>query len=533
MKKYYIIDFDSTFVRIETLDQLAKIALRDNKNKTQITEQIVEITKQGMEGEISFPESLQKRLDLFQPTQGNIDELMDLLQKEITPSFIRNKEFFEEHKDQIYIISGGFHEYINPIVKTFGIADDHILANQFQWDAKGIYIGFDKENPLSQTQGKVKAIEKLDLQGEIIVIGDGYTDYEIKKEGKAEKFYLFIENVKRESLIQYADRVILSFDEIVRLGSKASQVEKKKVLLLEQIHELARIQLEKYGYEVEEIQRGLSNEELLAKIEAVTALGIRSKTQVTEEILNRAKKLKIIGAYCIGTNNIDLEACEKRNVVVQNAPFQNTRSVAELVMGEIIMLARQIFVKSQKLHQGIWDKSTKGSFEIRGKKLGIIGYGNIGTQVSVLAEVMGMQVYYYDIADKLAYGNAHKCENISQLLRTVDVITLHVDGRKENKNLIGRKEFDLMKDGVLLLNLSRGFIVDIDCLAEYIKNGKVKGAAIDVYPEEPHRNGEQLKTSLQGLNNVILTPHIGGSTEEAQEQIAKFVTDKMIQYLST
>jgi D-3-phosphoglycerate dehydrogenase len=265
----------------------------------------------------------------------------------------------------------------------------------------------------------------------------------------------------------------------------------------------------------------------------VSVLGIRSKTQVTAKVLENANRLMVIGAFCIGTNQIDLKAATKKGVAVFNAPFSNTRSVVELAIAEMIMLIRNIPDKSAKMHVGKWDKSAKGSFEVRGKKLGIIGYGNIGTQLSVLAENLGMKVLFYDKEEKLAMGNAVKCKTLKELLNASDVITLHVDGRESNTNYVGQKEFEMMKKGVIFLNLSRGHVVDVKALRESILNGKVAGCAIDVFPYEPISNDEEFVSELRGLPNTILTPHIGGSTLEAQENIGNFVPNKLMDYINT
>jgi len=306
---------------------------------------------------------------------------------------------------------------------------------------------------------------------------------------------------------------------------------KIKVLLLENIHpDAARIYKEE-GISVETVGGSIDEDELCRRIKDVAILGIRSKTQVTAKVLECAEQLLAIGAYCIGTNQIDVDACSKRGIVVFNAPYSNTRSVVELALGEIIMLIRGVFDKSAKLHQGIWEKSAAGNFEIRGKRLGIIGYGNIGAQLSVVAEAVGMKVYYYDLAEKLALGNARKCDSMEELLAKVDIVTVHVDGRAENRGLIGAEQFRLMKNGAVFLNLSRGFVVDMRALVENIKSGKIRGAAVDVFPEEPKQNGEKFRTELQQQPNVILTPHIGGSTEEAQRNIAEFVTGKIVDFV--
>ncbi len=305
------------------------------------------------------------------------------------------------------------------------------------------------------------------------------------------------------------------------------------MLLLENVHPVAVARLREEGFSVETERAALSEDELCERIRDVSVLGIRSKTQVTRRVLDNAKRLMVIGAFCIGTNQIDLRAATEKGIAVFNAPFSNTRSVVELAVAEMIMLIRNIPDKVVKMHAGVWDKSAKGSYEIRGKKLGIIGYGNIGTQLSVLAEALGMKVLYYDREEKLALGNAVKCRSMTELLEEADVVSLHVDGRESNTNMIGAREFQLMKDGVIFLNLSRGHVVDINALRESILSGKVAGCGIDVFPEEPASNAEEFVSPLRGLPNTILTPHIGGSTSEAQENIGYFVPAKIADYINT
>lgn len=309
--------------------------------------------------------------------------------------------------------------------------------------------------------------------------------------------------------------------------------EKIKVLLLENIHHKAVNFFEKEGYQVELYNKSLEEDELIEALEDVRILGIRSKTQLTERIFQNAPQLKTVGAFCIGTNQIDLIAAQKAGVAAFNAPFSNTRSVAELSIGAMIMLLRQIFEKSQKMHQGRWEKTAKGSYEVRGKKLGIIGYGNIGTQLSFLAEMMGMQVYFFDLEEKLVIGNAKKCESLKELLQTVDIVSLHIDGRPDNDQLIGQKEFEMMKQGSVFLNMSRGFVVDLKALKFALEHNHLAGAAVDVFPEEPVKNEDSFEGDLVGLPNVILTPHIGGSTQEAQENIAEFVPAKLVDYINS
>ena len=306
-----------------------------------------------------------------------------------------------------------------------------------------------------------------------------------------------------------------------------------KALLLEHVHPKAYPVLKAGGIEYQVEDRGLTEDELVGALKGVSVLGIRSRTMITKRILSAAPDLLAVGAYCIGTNQIDLESASLRGVAVFNAPFSNTRSVAELVIAEIIFLIRGLYDKVVKAHAGAWDKSTKHAREVRGKKLGVIGYGNIGSQVSALAEAMGMNVYYYDVVDKLTIGNATRVASLPELLSIAEIITVHVDGNPNNTNLIGARELEAMNDGTILLNLSRGHVVDIEALATAIRSGKIAGAAVDVFPVEPRDGNEALHSPLQGLPNVLLTPHIGGSTEEAQENIAEFVSTKLVDYVRT
>lgn len=535
--RYFIIDFDSTFVTVEALDELAKRALKDNPDRDSIQKEIEEITRQGMEGEIGFRESLAQRLYLFKASREHIDQLITYLKRNVTASIKRNKEFFKANADTIYIISGGFKEYIVPVVAAYGIPPEHVLANEFQFNSKGVVTGFNDKNLLSKNKGKVKQVKKLSLAGKVYVIGDGYTDLEIKLAGQADTFYAFTENVRREAVVEKADKELPNFDELLYQFKETASVtypkNRIKVLLLEKVEATAVAYFKQEGYEVETINRALDEDELCEKIQDVSILGIRSKTKITKKVISKAKRLLCIGAFCIGTNQIDLAATTKKGIAVFNAPYSNTRSVVELVMGEMMVLTRRVFEKSNLLHAGTWDKSAEGAREIRGKKLGIIGYGSIGYQLSVLAEALGMEVYFYDCIEKLALGNARKCETLQELLKKADIISIHVDGRPENADLIGEKEFKLMKNGVIFINSSRGHIVDLEALAQAVKTGKVKGAAVDVFPYEPKANGEQLVTPLQNLPNVILTPHIGGSTEEAQRNIAEFVSRRIIEFIST
>jgi D-3-phosphoglycerate dehydrogenase len=306
-----------------------------------------------------------------------------------------------------------------------------------------------------------------------------------------------------------------------------------RALLLENIHPDARARLAKDGCQVDTLPRALTEDELVSAVDGVQLLGVRSGTHVTERVLDAAPDLLAIGAFCIGVNQIDLAAASRRGVAVFNAPFSNTRSVVELALAEIIALTRRLTDKNRQMHAGEWDKSAAGSHEVRGRRLGIVGYGNIGGQLSVLAEALGMTVVFFDTADKLALGNARRCGTLQELLEISDVVTLHVDGRPGNSGLFGAAEFDAMKPGSLFLNLSRGFVVDHASLRRHIESGRLAGAAVDVFPAEPRGRGEEFVSELRGLPNVILTPHVGGSTEEAQQDIGEFVAGKLLDYLDT
>ncbi|WP_209330274.1 phosphoglycerate dehydrogenase [Lunatimonas salinarum] len=535
--KKFIIDFDSTFTQVEALDILGEISLKEDPKKEEKLQAIKDITDRGMEGSITFRESLEQRLSLLNANKSQISELIQALRSKVSTSFQRNKEFLRENAADIYIISNGFKDFILPIVAEYGIREENVFANEFIYDDAEQIVDFNRENPLSKNNGKPETIKRLNLEGDIYVVGDGYTDYEIKASGVANKFYAFTENVNRPKVLAKADHVAPSFDEILyvnKLNKKFSYPKSRiNVLLLENVHPVGIELMKQEGYNVEVVNSALSEEELAEKIKTVSVLGIRSKTQVTKKVLENANRLIAIGAFCIGTNQIDLETCQEKGIAVFNAPFSNTRSVVEMAIGEIIFLRRKLFDKSVNLHKGIWDKSASGSFEIRGKKLGIIGYGNIGAQLSVLAENMGMDVYYYDVLEKLALGNATKIESLDSLLETCDVISLHVDGRKENHNLINRERLQKMKKGALLINLSRGHVVDIPALKDSLESGHLAGAAIDVFPSEPKNNEEPFESELLGLPNTILTPHIGGSTLEAQINIAKFVPGKIMEYINT
>ncbi|MFN8286877.1 MAG: phosphoglycerate dehydrogenase [Chitinophagales bacterium] len=308
--------------------------------------------------------------------------------------------------------------------------------------------------------------------------------------------------------------------------------DKIKILLLENISDVSVEEFREAGYNnIEKLSAALDEKELAQKIKDVHLLGIRSKTLITPKVLTKANKLLGIGCYCIGVNQVNMKSATENGVAVFNAPHANTRSVAELVIGLSIMLIRRIPDKNKAAHEGIWQKDAKGSYELRGKTLGIIGYGNIGSQVSVLAEALGMDVIYYDAEPKLPHGNAKQVRSLRELLRRSNIVTLHVPSDASTRNMINAQTLAFMKKGSLLINYSRGDVVDLEALRDCLKSGQLAGAAVDVFPEEPEKNGAKFSTVLQNLSNVILTPHIGGSTEEAQTNIGLDVTSKMLNFL--
>ena len=536
MGRKYVFDFDSTLTRVEALDVLAELTLEGDRRKGDILKEIQQITNLGIDGEISFTESLERRIKLLNAHKDDLPALVEDLRQKISKSIATNREFFEKFTDDIYVISCGFKEFIDPIVAEYHIPSDRVYANTFKFDKEGNIVGFDEENPLASHNGKIECLRRLDLEGEVQVIGDGYSDYVMREAGIAHKFFAYTENVHRDKTTDNADHVTPNLDEFLFVNDLPRNLSypknRIKILLLENVHPAAFDNLSEDGFAVELITTSMPEEELIKKIKGVHVLGIRSKTQVTEKVLEAANKLLVIGAFCIGTKQIDLDQCRQKGVVVFNAPYSNTRSVVELAIGEIIMLMRNVFPRSVEMHQGIWNKTTFNSREVRGKNLGIIGYGNIGKQLSILAESLGMRVYYYDLEDRLALGNAIRCNTLEDLLNVSDVVSVHIDDNRSNASFIGEREINQMRDGAYLINLSRGFVVDLKALENGLKRGKLGGASIDVFPQEPRSNGP-FESNLSGLDNVILTPHIGGSTEEAQRNIADFVPNKIMDYINS
>ena len=530
-----IFDFDSTLVQFETLEALADLALAGDPASDAVRAQIAALTDQAMAGEIDFGEALRQRLALLPLTREHVEALAARAVSALTPSVKRNVEFFENNAGRVFIISGGFREVIAPVARYLGVAPERVLCNDLVY-ADDKVVGVDDANPLSRENGKPKAIAALGLTDPVVMVGDGWNDAEVKLAGAAERFYAFTEVARRAKVVEAADAEAASLDEVLYAegltGRWSYPRSRIRILLLENTHPVGVERLRDAGYSVETVKGALDEDDLIEKIKGVHVLGIRSKTNVTARVLEEADRLMAIAAFCIGTNQIDLTAAADHGVAVFNAPYSNTRSVVELAIGLTITLMRDVADKSAAMHQGKWNKSADGSRELRGKTLGIVGYGAIGSQLSVLAEAMGMRVVFYDLAERLALGNARRMRSLDDLLAESDVISLHVDGRRENTEIIGAAEFSKMKPGVLFLNLSRGHVVNIGALSQALGSGRVAGAAVDVFPEEPRTNQDPFDSPLRGLKNVILTPHIGGSTEEAQEAIAEFAAERLLGYLN-
>ncbi len=312
---------------------------------------------------------------------------------------------------------------------------------------------------------------------------------------------------------------------------KCETIAPVRALLLESLHPQATAILADAGIDVENHVGAMDEDELIDALDGVELLGIRSKTMLTERVIANSPSLIGVGAFSIGTNQIDLASAARRGIAAFNAPFSNTRSVVELAIAEIVSLTRRLTDHNRFMHDGVWDKSADGAHEIRGRTLGIIGYGNIGSQLSVIAEALGMNVVFFDNAEKLALGNATRMATLDELLATSDIVTLHVDGRRGNQGIFGARQFGAMKEGSIFLNLSRGFVVDVDALKDALVSGRLVGAGIDVFPEEPKKRGDAFESPLQNIPNVILTPHIGGSTEEAQRDIGTFVAKRLRDYV--
>lgn len=530
---YIVIDFDSTFMQVEAMEELGEIVLKDQKEKASILDQIKEITNRGMEGTLSFHESLVQRMNLLTFHRDDIDRLVKRLRKKISISFSRNKDFFQEHRQQIYIISSGFKDFIVPVVAPFGIDADHVLANTFTYDEQGWVTGFDLENPLAFSKGKPKVLQQLQLDGEILVIGDGYTDYEMVEAGIAHKFFAFTENVLlRDSLSDKSHHLTPSFDEFLfvnRMPRALSYPKSRISVLLEGGLPLeASEHLRTEGYQVEQLAGPLTKAAWEARKDDVSLLGIHPGTYLDPQWFNGGTRLMAIGVFGAGTGIPNLAQAAKNGIALFDAPYTHARSLAEMALGQIIWLLRRSWE---------WNIVAPAAripgVELRGKTLGIIGYGNSGQQLSILAEALGMRVRYFDLMEKPALGNATFIANLPQLLRESDVISLHVDQRPENKHLINAAAIRRMQAHAIFLNFANGDAVDLHAMAQALQTGKLAGAALDVLPATPHPKEQQAIELLRALPQVLITPQLGGNTLEARQRAASFVPNQIIDYINS
>ena len=533
-KVYIIIDFDSTFMQVEALEELGEIVLKGSKDKNRILQEIKDITNLGMEGRLSFHESLVRRMDLLRIHRDDVGRLVRRLRKKVSVSFSRNKAFFKKYKGQIYIISSGFKDFIVPVVGPYGIAEDYVLANTFTYDAEGWVTGFDRENPLAFSQGKPKVLKGLGLEGEAWVIGDGYTDYEMVEAGIAHKFFAFTENVLRESLLDKADHITPSFDEFLYVNRMPRALSYPKnrigVLLEEGVPAEALQAFQAEGYQVE-LASGPLREAFQARDRReLSILGILPGTEILPEMLQAAPRLMAVGIFGAGQALPDIEQAAAQGVAVFDSPYTHARALAELAIGQMIVLLRGL---GPLLRYGKPDMGWHSGRELRGKSLGIIGFGHSGQQLALLAEGLGMRVSYYDIQTKSSPGNAAPCSSLQELLRQCDVISVHVDKRQENNNLLKRAHFRMMRDQALLLNMSNENAVCLPDLLEVLRSGKLLGVGIDAVPSQPSPEQRIALEGLAALPNVLLSPQLGGNTRESLERAALAVPASIIQYVNT
>ncbi len=521
--EHIIFDFDSTLVGVEGIDVLAEVALSKSKRRDVILASIKKLTADAMSGKIAFDLALQKRISYLETDSEMIAQAAAVVFQNISPSVIKNVDFFATNSKRILIVSGGFEELIWPVADKLGIPREQVYANKFIY--KGTKIaGVDMSRWTSKAKGKYQLLKSLELKGKIAVVGDGITDIEMKEYAPEHvTTFAYTEHIARPEVIKGADHVVKSVKDLI--GHVQTSV-----LLCEHINDCARKLFEAEGYRVKSLDYAPDEHELMLLIADIDILGIRSRTHITQAIIDAAPHLSHILAYCVGTDQIDFATCERKHIHISHVQYASSRSVAEIVVGSIISLARRLPTAIVSAQKGAWNKSATQSHEVRGMTLGIVGYGTIGIQVGAIAEAIGMKVLAYDLRERPTQGHVELCETLEELLSKSNFVTLHVDGRQENRDLINTKEIAQMKRGSYLLNYSRGLVVNINALDVALKCGKIAGAALDVYPDEPTKNGA-FDFPFAQYDNVILTPHIGGSTEEAQSRIAQEVTSRCIRYM--
>lgn len=551
-----IFDFDTAIINTEGVELILDQALQrlDPDRAAEQRAVMLQVSAGAFAGEVSIGDALRRLFELTQVTQQDVAAAAAQVLQSLNPRVSEIFSALEAAGKQIFILSTGPEEMVRPVTRALHLNDDHVFTNQLIYDFIGNVIGFNEKNPLFLSVGKIFLVEQLKYDGRLAgttaVVGRGASDLGMRKSNLAQLFVYFANHQEQDEIRRQADYVVDRFDHLVPLFFSEEEIshatmqsyyqrhggsleaQRPAALLLENIHESAALRLAEAGIELRQQKGALAGEELIAAAAEANLLGIRSQSRINAAIVAGLPHLWAIGAFCIGTNQIDLEAAADAGIPVFNAPYSNTRSVAELVAGEIIMLMRRIPEKNAAAHGGQWLKSAVGCTEIRGKRVGIIGYGHIGSQVSVLLENLGMSVWFHDIVDKLPLGNARRSTSLESLLEESDVITLHVPDTPETRGVMNAARIGSMKRGAFLINSSRGRVVDLGALRAALDDGRIAGAAIDVFPQEPDSSQEAFVSPLQGAGNVLLTPHIGGSTQEAQVNIATYVGEKLLRFAS-
>jgi len=548
-----IFDFDSSFLSRESIEILVETGLEKmtDADRRACQAELGEVFSLTEAGKISRGQKIVQQLKIARIHPPEIQIAANRLQSYLLPGVVETLNCLLAEKKNIILFSRGIDQMLLPLVDQIGIPRENLFANQVIYQPDQA-VGVDETNPLFLLNGKVFLAESLKnqqrLTGLTAVVGNCGADLSIQKSGIAD-YFIYFPNLNIDPAVRKdADFTIENFTQLrslicvepqrkiqsgqIQSGNPEPPVE-YKIVLLENIHPIARERFANARYAVEHVKSAATRENLLELSGNCDVLGIRSKTRVTGENLPKMPHLLSIGCFCIGTDQVDLKTAASLGIPVFNAPYANTRSVAELVMGCVVMLMRGVFEKSVAAHAGQWLKQTTFAREIRGKTIGIIGYGHIGSQVSILLENLGMQVIFFDIMDKLPLGNARRMASLAALLQASDVVTLHVPDTPLTRGMLGAAELNLMKPGSVLINTSRGKVVDLAALKIVLESDRLLGAAIDVFPEEPASAGDPFSSVLQNLPNVILTPHIGGSTIEAQENIALEVSSKLENFLKT
>ncbi len=503
---WFIIDFDSTFTQVEAMEELAAISLKNDPEKEAIIEQIKHLTDLAMDGKMPFNKSLKARIALLSAKKYHLNMLVNKLRKKVSPSFARNKEFFKKYQGRVLIVSGGFKEFIAPVVKSFFIDEDCIYANTFIYDKKNNIIGSDEENPLAQEGGKVKLLKQLKLKGQVIAIGDGYTDYQMRESGMAEQFFAFTENIARERVLAKADYIAPSLDEILykmKLPMALSYPKSRiNAVLLGKETFAAEPYFKLEGYNV--IKRETLTNKALTDLKNASIIVSSLKQEITD--LNNFPKLISLAVW--GNNNKQFNAsiAQQRAVPIFSSPFANTRSVVELGLGFMFQLSRQT------------------NTELRGKKIGIIGYGNAGSLMGVLAQNLGMDVLYFDEKDRAPLGNAIACKSVTDLLKKSNYVVLLQS--KNTGTILAEKELKQMQPNACLINLSYDDSVEVQAALKLVQQKKLFGFAMDFQQEE---NYLKLKQNSQ----IIATLNQRNNTLETQQNIASFTSEKIIQYINT